>query len=438
MRFQFHILAFVLSAFCLALAGCPGKTISVSETTVTVTPPEKEDVTPRAADYSGYSQSEKDFISGIKKAPPPGKNSAGQVKPEEGFVIRVTQDQLDMLKDRSQQFSPSARMERGMETCGAHFVRSETIPGMSNFELLWGGKRKPDPFLVSREAGGIIVAEPYPVDENAAAKIEELLDKAVAKGGDPATCEEMEKIIAIDPQMPMLHYLLSGCYQQAGDKKKSITNLEKEVKINPSHSESLLALADVLVDKKAHEAALDKVILSLYYYPEWELPGKYLEARGELGCAVRKTAFRPEVFVEVTPEGAVLYAGPAGSPWIQAYAQCKAVFRYCPEVRMSFGMKAKPYKISLMEEMACLTLAAEAYGDMKKDENIKDAQGEILAAAVEDGWLMEFALFEIVGKHDPDYMKFLPADLRRSIISYIEKFVITGSGKKKECDLLTD
>ncbi|MFH1435090.1 MAG: hypothetical protein ABIJ56_05195, partial [Pseudomonadota bacterium] len=233
-------------------------------------------------------------------------------------------------------------------------------------------------------------------------------------------------------------HLLSGCYQQAGNKKKSIQNLEKEVEVNPSHSESLLALADVLMDKKAYEAALDKVILSLYYYPDWDLPGKYLDAHGKLGCAVRKTSFRPELFVEVTPEGAVLCAGPAGSPWIASYAQCKAVFRYCPEVRMSFGMKAKPYKISLMEEMACLTLAAEAYGEMKKDGGVQDAEGQILAAAVEDGWLMEFALFEVIGKHDPDYMKFLPADLRRSIISYIEKFVITGSGMKKECDLFTD
>ena len=438
MKRQSYNLVPALCVFCLTLTGCSGKTISVSETTVTVTPPVEEKTEHKAADYSGCSQAEKDFISGIKKAVPPGKNAAAQVKPEEGFVIQVTQDQLDMLKDRSEQFSPSARMKRGMETCGAHFVRSDTIQGMSNFDRLWGGKRKPDPFLVSRSAGGVIVAEPYPVNESAAAKIEELLDKAAAKGGDIATCKEMEKIIALDPGMPMLHYLLSGCYQQAGNKKKSIENLEKEVEVNPSHSESLLALADVLLDKKAYEAALDNVILSLYHYPDWELPGKFLDARSKLGCALRKTAFRPEVFVEVTPEGAVLYAGPAGSPWIQTYAQCKAVFRYCPEVRMSFGMKAKPYKISIMEEMACLTLATDAYGEMKKEGNIRDAQGEILAAAVEDGWIMEFALFEIIGKLDPDYMKFLPADLRASVITYIEKFVVTGSGNKKECDLLTD
>jgi tetratricopeptide (TPR) repeat protein len=385
--------------------------------------------------YSDYGKPEKDFISGIASTPSPGKKKAVHVEPEEGLLLAVSEEQLDMLSDASPEFSPAARLKRGMEECRADIVAVSTKGGVTNFEKLMGGKKKPDPFLVSREEGGKIIATPYSIDEKTAKIIGAFYDKLSVKDFKPEDCQEMEKIISLDPGLPMLHYIASGCWQKVGDADRSVDHLEKELAVNPSHAESHLAIADVLLHKGAKKEAMEEVITAVYYYPAWEVPAKYLESVKELGCRIQKSPFDPEIFIEVGPGGVVAAAWPAQHPWLRSYAVCKAAFRYCPEVRMSFGMKASPYKLSVMEELACLTLTREAYAASVNAGAAVDPKGERLEKAAAGGELVPFALFEIIGRFSPDYMKFLPKEVRSSIMDYIGTFVVVDESGGGPCNL---
>ena len=388
--------------------------------------------------YAAYDKAGRDFISGIASKPSPGKKKAVHVEPETGLLLAVTGSQLDILSDVSQEFSPAARLERGREECGADIMPVGAAGSVTNFEQLMGGLSKPDPFLVSREEGGKIIATPYALDEKTAQTIGAFFDKLSAADLKPAECQEIEKIIGLDPGLPMLHYLASGCWQKAGDAEKSVFHLEEELAVNPSHAESHLGVADTLLHKGLKKEAMEEVVRAVYYYPAWEVPAKYLESAKELGCRRRAGAFDPAVFVEVGPGGVVVAAYPAQRPWLESYAVCKAAFRYCPEVRMSFGMKAVPYKLSVMEELACLTLARGAFLSGGKKAGAGDPEGEILESAAGQSTMVEFALFEIIGRFSPDYMKFLPADLRDSIMDYIKSFVMVDEDGNGPCSIEKD
>lgn len=423
----------VLISALLFLCGCPHKKKTASQPDPTV--PEKKIIT---CSYDEYSASEKEFIMGVSASPPPGKSAVKHVEPEEGFIVTVLQEQLDILHDHSPQFSPSARIKRGLKECKADFTEQHSPQGVSNIEKLFGGLTEPDPFLVSKEAGGKVIALPYPLKKEISAKIEMIFTEHGPKEIDEKECGKIENLIQLDPNMPLLHYLASGCYQQAGNEEKSISHIEEELQVNPSHSQSHLAIADILFDKQQVKAAMEEIAKALYYYPAWEDPGKYLSAIEQAECKTRGTRFNPEIFIEVNQEGVVVYAFPKDRPWLKEYAFCKAALRYCPEVRMSFGMKAEPYKISLMEELICLKQTTDGYGKLKKTGDVHGPEAEIILSALEEDMLVEFALFEIIGKFRPNYMKFLPKKVRDSVINYIKLFVLVNKTDEKECTLLND
>lgn len=411
-------LLFVLSS--LALQGCPG---GRSQPVAPKAGPQSD--AHAAPDYSGYSPAEKSFISGITLSPSEGKVPAQAVETDQGLVIALSQEQIDMLYDDSPQFSPQARIARGIDGCSADVVKQTAPAGLSNFEKLMGGRLEPDPFLVAVESAGKVTASPYPLKEGMAPRIKNIFESS-EDSVDEADCKDIEALIKTDESMPLLHYLASGCWQKTGNAAKSLFHLEEEVRVNPSHWASHLALADLLLKKEAAKAALEETALALYYYPAWNMPRKLLEASKGAECTVRQAAFEPALFVEVAPKGVVVAAYPEDKPWLEPYAFCKAAFRFCPEVRMSFGMKAGSYKISLMEELVCLKLYADAYENERKEKKAAHAEGELLLAALEEDRLTEFALFEVIGKFSPDYMKFLPGPVRESILDYIRTFVFTG------------
>ncbi len=404
----------------MVLQGCPGSRPPTAAPKV-----DEPGDTFAAPDYSGYSPAEKSFIAAVALSPSEGKTPASPVSAEEGLVLMLSQEQIDMLYDESPQFSPQARIARGMDSCPADVVKKAAPSGLTNFEKLMGGRLEPDPFLVAVESEGKIVASPYPLQEGMAARIKNIFESSEDTVKE-ADCKEIEELIKSDESMPLLHYLASGCWQKTGKGDRSLFHLEEEVRVNPSHWATHLALADLLFKKEAAKAALEETVLALYYYPAWNMPGKYLEASKEAECAVRPEAFEPDIFVEVSPKGVVVAAYPEDRPWIEPYAFCKAAFRFCPEVRMSFGMKAGSYKISLMEELVCLKLYSDAYAKQAEEKKAADPEGEILLGALEADRLTEFALFEVIGKFSPDYMKFLPGQVRDSVLDYIKAFVLTG------------
>jgi len=326
-----------------------------------------------------------------------------------------------MLADTSPQFSPPARLERGIAECRHAIAGASLPPGLSNAAYLWGGTRAPDPFLVAAVADGKIVARPYEPAAGLMEKLEAFVEKGEDGGGGAAACAELDAMIAADPAMPLLNYLASGCRQAAGDEGGARAHVERELALNPAHPESLLAAASFLFHDGKTAEATRAAALAAAFWPAWDMPGKLLAAVPGAPCVAAGRAFDPEILVETNLHGAVLAAAPDGEPWLAAYARCRAAMRYCPEARMSFGMKAAPAAPGLVEEMACLTVAAGAGGGASP-------QLAFLREARDLGWLMEFALVEVIGAHRPDYLKFLPAAVKGSILDYVVAMRLQGAG----------
>ena len=91
---------------------------------------------------------------------------------------------------------------------------------------------------------------------------------------------------------------------------------------------------------------------------------------------------------------------------------------------MAFGMKSGPYKPSLLEEMVCLRLAADAYEEGRQDGLPEEVIGDVILQAVDERRLLEAAFFEVIGQIDPDLMKFLPEELGSLVIAWIEDTVL--------------
>jgi len=357
---------------------------------------------------------------------PQGKTPAQEVAPQPGtLVTRVDADQLEMVYAPEGEFSPARRLERAMDESEHAFRHEELGSQPSNFHDLFGGVREPDPFLVMVEAGDVRLGKPYQADPAILEELEKLLASIEEPGDqDEAFCASLAALVKKDPAMPVLHERLAGCYQAVGQTGKAIEALAREIEVNPSHPVAHLGLAAAAAGTGKLDEARRHVLQALLYYPAFEQARDWLNAGGLPGVTARTETFAPRISMQVDGTGWVVIRAPGNQPWAGAYASCKAGFRYAPGVRMAFGMKSGPYKPSLLEEMVCLRLAADAYAAGREDGLPAEAIGEVILAATREQRLLEAAFFEVLGMIDPDLMKFLPEEIGKLVIAWIEDTVL--------------
>jgi tetratricopeptide (TPR) repeat protein len=351
-----------------------------------------------------------------------GKEPASTVTPVAGtLVTRIDEEQIEMVYAPQGPFSPAERLSRAMDQ-SIHAFRSEPLgTAASNFHELLGGMREPDPFLVMVEEGNVRTGKPYPADPAILEELASLLGNIEdPTDQDAALCEALEKIAKKDPAMPVLNETLAGCYQQTGQMKQAIKALARELEINPSNPSAHLWMAAAYSSAGRIDDAREHLLDALFYYPAFPEARKWLDSGGLPGTRARVQTFTPRIAVVVDAEGFVVSRAPENQPWAAAYASCKAGFRYAPEVRMAFGMKAEPYKPSLLEEMVCLRLAGDAYRGGVASGAPAEEIGELLVRAAAERRLLEAALFEVIGYNDPDIMKFLPESVTGPVRSWIE------------------
>jgi tetratricopeptide (TPR) repeat protein len=361
---------------------------------------------------------------------PQGKQPAQEVTPPPGtLVTRLDSDQLEMIYAPEGTFSPARRLERAMDESD-HAFRHEALGSHpSGFHDLFGGVREPDPFLVMVEAGDVRVGKPYQADPGVLEELEELLASIEEPADqDEAFCASLAALGKKDPAMPVLNERLAGCYQAVGRTDKAIEALAREIEVNPSHPVAHLGLAAAGSGAGKVDEARRHVLQALLYYPAFEQARDWLNAGGLPGVKARTETFAPRISVQVDGSGWVVVRSPGNQPWTGDYATCKAGFRYAPGVRMAFGMKSGPYKPSLLEEMVCLRLAADAYAAGRKEGQPAEAIGEVILEARREERLLEAAFFEVHGMIDPDLMKFLPEEIAPLVISWIEDTVLLEDG----------
>lgn len=107
---------------------------------------------------------------------------------------------------------------------------------------------------------------------------------------DPIAEEYAQKAVALDPKLPLAHYLLGELYMYKSRMPESITEFQKELAINPAHAATYYKLADAYSRVQKYEDAQRLLQRSIRLDPTSSVPfilmGKVLDKKGDYDLAV--------------------------------------------------------------------------------------------------------------------------------------------------------
>ena len=108
---------------------------------------------------------------------------------------------------------------------------------------------------------------------------------------DPVAEEYAQKAAALDPKLPMAHYLLGVLYTYKSRIPEAIAEFQKELAINPGHAPTYYKLADAYSRVQKYEDAERMLQRSIWLDSSstgpYILMGKVLEKKGEYDLAIR-------------------------------------------------------------------------------------------------------------------------------------------------------
>jgi tetratricopeptide (TPR) repeat protein len=108
---------------------------------------------------------------------------------------------------------------------------------------------------------------------------------------DPVAEEYAKKAAALDPRLPLVHFMLGELYLYKSRVPESITEFQKELAINPGHAATYYKLADAYSRVQKFEEAEKLLQRSIWLDATstgpYILMGKVLEKKGEFELAVR-------------------------------------------------------------------------------------------------------------------------------------------------------
>ena len=108
---------------------------------------------------------------------------------------------------------------------------------------------------------------------------------------DPVAEEYAQKAVALDPKLPLVHFLLGELYLYKSRIPEAIAEFQKELAINPGHAATYYKLADAYSRVQKFEDAERVLQRSIWLDATstgpYILMGKVLEKKGEFDLAVR-------------------------------------------------------------------------------------------------------------------------------------------------------
>jgi len=108
---------------------------------------------------------------------------------------------------------------------------------------------------------------------------------------DPVAEEYAQKAAALDPKLPLAHFLLGELYLYKSRVPEAIAEFEKEIAINPGHAPAYYKLADAYSRIQKFEDAERLLQRSIWLDATstgpYVLMGKVLEKKGEFELAIR-------------------------------------------------------------------------------------------------------------------------------------------------------
>jgi tetratricopeptide (TPR) repeat protein len=108
---------------------------------------------------------------------------------------------------------------------------------------------------------------------------------------DPVAEEYAQKAVALDPKLPLAHFLLGELYIYKSRIPEAVAEFQKELAINPAHAATYYKLADAYSRIQRYEDAERLLQRSIWLDATstgpYILMGKVLEKKGEFELAVR-------------------------------------------------------------------------------------------------------------------------------------------------------
>jgi tetratricopeptide (TPR) repeat protein len=108
---------------------------------------------------------------------------------------------------------------------------------------------------------------------------------------DPVAEEYAQKAVALDPKLPLVHFLLGELYLYKSRVPEAIAEFQKEMSINPAHAATYYKLGDAYSRVQKFEDAERVLQRSIWLDATstgpYILMGKVLEKKGEFDLAVR-------------------------------------------------------------------------------------------------------------------------------------------------------
>jgi tetratricopeptide (TPR) repeat protein len=108
---------------------------------------------------------------------------------------------------------------------------------------------------------------------------------------EPVAEEYAKKAVALDPKLPLAHFLLGQLYLFASKIPEAVTEFQQELRLNPGHAETYYKLADAYSRVQKFDDAERLLQRSIWLDSTstgpYILMGKVLEKKGETELAVR-------------------------------------------------------------------------------------------------------------------------------------------------------
>lgn len=247
----------------------------------------------------------------------------------------------------------------------------------------------------------------------------DLIEKA--KAAQPAEAVELlRKAAAASPTCPGVHAMLGDAALAADDAESAESAGNEILKIDPMFPSGHRILAEAYLKRAKRDRAKDAVARALALYPgskrAWQVAAQVV------GHEVTRDVDVPQPFLDVSSAGAVVVVT-CDRPFCERYAGCKAAFRYEPTFRAAVLNEASsvPYHLSVTEEVVCLQAGLGAHIEASHNPQIvmPDPKAELLLRLAREKGLTSYAMFEIIGRYRPEWLRVAPASVHEAVTRYV-------------------
>jgi len=260
---------------------------------------------------------------------------------------------------------------------------------------------------------------------------------------DPAAREHIEKTKDLEPKASLEHLRNAaevagsspGVLAMLGDAALASSDLaaaeeaaNKALAIDSLFPAGHRILAEVYLRRSDREKARSSIARALALYPASQRAWQVAEAIA--GHEITRAVTVPQPFIEVNGAGAVMVVT-CNKPLCERYAACKAAMRHEPPFRQAVLNERPdvPYHLSATEEVVCLQSGIGAHLRARSDPSgppEPDPTAELLWRLAQQKGLTSYAMFEILGRNRPEWLRVAPKGLHDAITAYVLERVLAN------------